>query len=172
VSLTTCPKCGSPIGDGVTACPSCGQPLSGNPARRIAAVLALGLAAAGLGAALLLTRPHAGLDGIRNTRAVHSGSREQVAFFYDLLANCEVEGYPEISVVRGPEKGTVSVEKGKAYPRYTRENIRFECDRNPAGAMLVFYQSDPDYRGRDSFTITVRFPDSQMWTESYSVNVL
>ena len=38
--------------------------------------------------------------------------------------------------------------------------------------MLVFYQSNANYRGYDSFTITVRFPDSQMWTESYSVNVL
>ena len=170
MSLTTCPKCGAPLSDGAAVCPGCGQPLTGNPARRIAAIMALGLAAAGLGAAVLLTRPAP--EGIRNARAVHSGQREQVAFFYDLLANCEVEGYPEITVLRGPAEGIVSVEKGKAYPRYTRENIRFECDRNPAGAMLVFYQSNANYRGRDSFTITVRFPESQTWTESYSVNVL
>jgi zinc-ribbon domain len=172
VPLTTCPKCAAPLGDGASVCPSCGQALSGNPARRIALALALGLMAVGLGAALLLTRPHPGLDGVGNARAVHSGQREQVAFFYDLLANCELEAYPEITVVHGPAEGTVSVEKGKAYPRYTRENIRFECDRNPADAMLVFYQSNADYRGRDSFTITVRFPDSQVWTESYDVNVL
>ncbi|HXY95977.1 MAG TPA: zinc ribbon domain-containing protein [Steroidobacteraceae bacterium] len=169
MSLTTCPKCGAPIADGVSVCPGCGQPLSGNPARRIALACALGLMAAGLGAAVLMVRTPA--DGARNARAVHSGQREQVAFFYDLLANCEVEGYPEITVVRGPDAGAVSVQKGKAYPRYTRENIRFECDRNPADAMLVFYQSNAGYRGRDSFTITVRFPDSEVWTESYGVNV-
>jgi methyl coenzyme M reductase alpha subunit len=171
VSLTTCPKCGAPLADGSAVCPSCGQPLSGQPVRRIAVAAVLAVAAIGFGVATLVMRSPTGLDGTRNARSVHSGAREQVAFFYDLLANCEVEAYPEISVVRGPEKGTVSVEKGKAYPRYTRENIRFECDRNPAGATIVFYQSDPNYRGRDSFTITVRFPDSEMWTQSYSVNV-
>ena len=171
MSLTTCPNCGSPIDDGRAVCPNCGRTLTANPARRVALVMALAVGAIGLGAALLLTRTQFGAEGARNARAVHSGQREQVAFFYDLLANCEVAAYPEITVLKAPAQGTVSVEQGKAYPCYTRENIRFECDRNPAGASLVFYQSGANYRGRDAFTIQVRFADSEMWTQTYNVNV-
>jgi zinc ribbon protein len=171
MSLTTCPNCGSPIDDGRAVCPNCGRSLSGYPARRVALAMALAVGAIGLGAALLLTRTPVGTEGARYARAVHSGQREQVAFFYDLLANCEVESYPEVTVTSAPTQGTVSVEQGKAYPRYTRENIRFECDRNLAGASLVFYQSGANYRGRDSFTIHVRFPDSEIWTQTYTVSV-
>ena len=59
-----------------------------------------------------------------------------------------------------------------AYPEYTRDNTRFECDKNLTPATLVFYQSAPGYHGRDSFTITVRFADSVLWTESYIIEVL
>jgi len=171
MSLTTCPSCGSPIDEGRTVCPNCGRALSANPARRIVLAMALGVGAFGLGAALLLTRSPIGSGGARFERSVPSGQRAQVAFFYDLLANCEVEAYPQITVTSPPAQGTVTVEQGKAYPRYTRENIRFECDRNLAGASLVFYQSSANYRGRDSFTIRVRFPDSETWTQTYNVEV-
>ena len=172
VSLTTCPDCGTPLSGEAVACPRCGRVLGRRPAAAIVGAIALGFAALGAVAALVASRGHLPLEGASNRRAVHSGQKEQVAFFYDLRANCEVEGYPQIIVVNGPTDGSVSVERGTAYPRYTRENIRFECDRNPAGASLVFYQSRASFHGRDSFTISVRFPDSAVWTESYAVEVL
>jgi hypothetical protein len=169
VSLSTCPDCGTPISSEAVACPKCGRQAGRKRSAAIAAVVALVLG--GL-AAYIVHKETIGLGGATNRRAVHSGQKEQVAFFYDVRADCEIEGYPEITVVRRPSQGNVSTEQGKAYPRYTRDNIRFDCDRNLVGATLVFYQSKPRFRGHDSFTITVRFPDSVLWTESYIVEVL
>lgn len=105
-------------------------------------------------------------------RGVHSGLKEQVAFYYDLAPDCKVEGYPEVTVTRPPSQGDLLTERGKANPEYTRENIRFECNRTPVGATLVFYQSKPSFHGRDWFTISVRFPENgALWTESYVVDV-
>lgn len=173
MSLTTCPDCGTPVSSEAVACPKCGRQAGRKRSRAIAAVLALLLG--GLAVALNFYVAHKGtidLGGATNHRAVHSGQKEQVAFFYDLRANCEIEGYPEITVVRGPSQGDVFTEQGKAYPQYTRDNVRFDCDRNLAGATLVFYESKPRFRGSDSFTIKVRFPGSALWTESYIVDVL
>jgi hypothetical protein len=154
------------------ACPKCGRPAGARRSQRLAAVLAGGMAVllAGLGALISFTG-HKG-SSANYHRAVHSAVRERVAFFYDVRANCEMEGYPEINVVQRPTQGNVSAEQGKAYPEYTRDNIRFDCDRNLTGATLVFYQSEPGYHGQDAFTITVRFPDSVVWTESYIIDVL
>ena len=113
-----------------------------------------------------------GLSSATYRRAVHGGQKERVGFYYSMRADCEIDGYPEVTVERGPSQGSVSTEQGKAYPQYTRDNIRFECDRNLAGATLVFYQSTPRFRGSDSFTIKVRFPDSTLWSQSYIVDVL
>ena len=172
MSLTTCPDCGNPISGLAVSCPKCGRPLrrASAPAIAVAAALGLGVLAA-LGVLVLGTGAR-GLGKATYHRAVHSGQREQVAFFYSLRANCDVEGYPEITIVRGPARGSVSTEQGKAYPQYTRDNIRFECDRSLAGATLVFYQSAADFRGHDSFTIAIRFPDSTQWTQSFAVDVM
>jgi hypothetical protein len=106
-----------------------------------------------------------------SSKAAHSGQKERIAYFYDLRADCESEGYPEIMVVRSPGKGSVSTEQDKAYPQYARDNPRFDCDKNLAAAILLYYQSEPGFHGRDSVTIMIRFPDSTAWTESYAIQV-
>jgi len=172
VSLSTCPDCGNPISSEALACPKCGRQAGRKSSRAVAAALALVVGGLALLSSYVVHKGTIGLGGATNRRAVHSGQKERVAFFYDLRADCEIEGYPEITVVRGPSQGSVSTEQGKAYPEYTRDNIRFDCDRNLAGATLVFYESKPRFRGSDSFTIKVRFPGSALWTESYIVDVL
>jgi hypothetical protein len=156
------------------ACPKCGRPAGVQRRRRIAAALGAGLSV--LLAALAVFTSYTAHKGTAASatyrRAVHSAVMERVAFFYSLRANCEMDGYPEINVLQSPTQGSVSTQRGKAYPEYTRENARFDCDKNLAPAMLVFYQSTPGYHGRDSFTITIRFPDTKLWTETFIVEVL
>lgn len=154
------------------ACPKCGRPAAKHRSRTIA--LALALVVAGLAAFnsyVAYMRTTAPVGRVYH-RGVHSGLKEQVAFYYDLAPDCKVEGYPEVTVTRPPSQGDLLTEQGKANPEYTRENIRFECNRAPVGATLVFYQSKPSFRGRDWFTISVRFPENgALWTESYVVDV-
>ena len=171
MSLSTCPTCGTPLSAGAVSCPKCGRALAGRPNPAIAVSVALGLGLVAALGAFVASRGVTSLDRSGIHKAVHSGQREQVAFFYDLLADCEVAGYPEVTVDRAPRNGEISTEQGKAYPSYTRENIRFECNRNLQGATLVFYQSDTNFHGRDSFTIRIRFPDATLWTQSYRVEV-
>lgn len=172
MTLSTCPDCGNPISSEAVACPKCGRPPARNRSRTIALSLALvvgGLVA--LNSYYTYVRTSTPIGRVYH-RGVHSGLKEQVAFYYDLAPDCRVQGYPDVMVTRPPRQGALLTEQGKANSEYTRENIRFECNRHPVGATLVFYQSKPSFRGRDWFTISVRFPETgALWTESYVVDV-
>jgi hypothetical protein len=171
MSLGICPDCGSTISNEAAACPKCGRLRLGKKrylAFAASAVLIL------VGSSLFSIYVHNGIYGLGRTsrKAVHSAQKERIEYFYSLRADCAIDGIPEVTVVRAPSQGSVSTEQGQAYPQYARANIRFECDRNLAESTLVFYQSKANFHGSDSFTISVRFPDSSSWTESYIVKVL
>lgn len=105
------------------------------------------------------------------TKAVSSGTKEKPAFFDSINPVCEVNGYPEITVVKVPGHGSVTVDRGQDYPSYETTNVRHECDRRLLGSTQLFYQSEANFRGTDAFSIEIRFPDNNLWTRSYSVEV-
>ncbi len=170
MALINCPDCGNPVSSEAPVCPKCGRPIRAINRRWIvlaAAFVVIGLAF--VRSYLAYVHPNANNSYVKG---VHSGVKEQVAFFYNLNPDCSVMEYPEVIVERTPTAGTVSTEQGQDYPQYDRDNIRFDCDKNKAGAVLVFYQSKNGFKGRDTFTILVRFADTKLWTMTYVINVL
>ena len=104
-------------------------------------------------------------------RGVHSGERDKIDFYYALYPSCESEGYTEVTVVKAASHGAVSSAKGEDYPNFARDNVRYECNRKLIGSTQVFYQSNPDFHGKDSFAIEVRFPNSNLRSVAYVVEV-
>lgn len=151
-------------------CPKCGRPGSKKRIRLPTLVIAAFLC--GITVSNLAHRTITSDRGRVYYRGVHSGARERVDYFYDLTADCKVVGYPEITVTRNPDQGSVSTERGPGEPAYTTDNVRFQCDKAPVGATLLFYQSRPAFHGRDWFTVLVRYPNSELRTESFVVNVM
>jgi hypothetical protein len=49
--------------------------------------------------------------------------------------------------------------------------VRYECNRKLVPSTQVFYQSNPDFHWKDSFTIEVRFPSSGLRTVVYVIEV-
>jgi hypothetical protein len=104
-------------------------------------------------------------------RAVHTGERSTVGYFYALKPTCEAEMLPEITVLKSPLHGNITFEAGEAYPHYTSSNIRSACNQNPAPGTLLLYQSGTGFEGVDSFQISVRYPNSHVKTLTYQVAV-
>lgn len=172
MSLLNCPDCGNQVSSDAAACPKCGRLQLGGARRYWMLLAGLLVGVVGVVNVFFLHRGTVASGNTFRDKAVHSGQKERIAYFYALRADCESEGYPEIMVVRSPGKGSISTEQDKAYPQYTRDNTRFECDKNLAAATLVYYQSEPGFHGLDSVTIMIRFPDSTARTESYAIQVL
>jgi len=104
-------------------------------------------------------------------REVHSGIKSKIGFMHSLNPDCQVVGYAEITVVKAASHGKVSSDKGQDYPTYTKDNARYDCNRNLAGASELFYQSDADFHGTDSFSIQVKTPTGPPRIYSYEVEV-
>ena len=104
-------------------------------------------------------------------RAVHTGDRAPVGYFYSLKPTCEVEMLPEVTILKAPNHGSVTFETGDGYSHYAASNIRYACNKNPAPGTLLFYQSITGFAGGDSFQISVRYPNSHVRTINYEVSV-
>jgi hypothetical protein len=105
-------------------------------------------------------------------RGVHSGAKARFDYFYSVAVTCEITGYPEVIIVRTPSHGTATIEKRDDYPSFNRDNVRSDCNKKLVGTMQIFYESKPDFHGHDAFTIKVIYPDSNIRTIPYVVEVL
>jgi len=105
-------------------------------------------------------------------RGVDSGARQVIDNYYSVNPDCGNEGYPEIKVMQVPTHGTVAVENGDTYSSFTKDNVRYECNKKKVASSQLFYQSSPGFHGKDSFTIQVRFVNSNLRLITYNVDVL
>ena len=128
---------------------------------------AAGLAAAALGlsgCAVTVHKPPA-----QDTRTVDSGARSKIAYYYNLTANCQVDGIPQVSVTKSPSNGALTIGAGNDLPQYPPDSALSVCNQQPVGSAQLFYQSNGNFRGADNFSVQVRYSSS--YTQSYTYNV-
>jgi hypothetical protein len=105
-------------------------------------------------------------------RGVDSGIRQVIDHYYSVEPDCSNPGYPEIKILKMAGHGTLAVENGETYPNFSKDNVRYECNKKKVAASQVLYESASGFRGKDSFTIQVRFVNSNLRVITYNVDVL
>lgn len=105
-------------------------------------------------------------------RGVDSSTRQVVDNYYSVEPDCTNPGYPEIIVLRMPRHGTVAVQNGETYPSFSKDNVRYDCNRSKVATSQVTYESAAEFHGKDSFTIQVRYANSNLRLVTYNVDVL
>lgn len=105
-------------------------------------------------------------------RGVQSAAKEKLDHFFSVAPGCKFLGYPRITVTTAPLHGSARAEIRDDYPNYPPSNVRFRCNRKLTGSSQIFYESYPNYHGRDSFTIKVVFPDGLVKAVRFVVEVL
>jgi hypothetical protein len=95
-------------------------------------------------------------------RGVDSGSRQVIDHYYTVEPDCGNAGYPEIHILRQPDHGVLSVENGETYPAFSKDNVRYECNKKKVASIQLSYASVAGFHGKDSFTIQVRFANSNL----------
>lgn len=105
-------------------------------------------------------------------RGVDSGTRQIVDNYYSVEPDCSNPGYPEIKILRVPGHGTVAVENGETYPSFSKDNVRYECNRKKVASSQLSYKSNSEFHGKDSFTVQVRYSNSNLRLITYDVDVM
>jgi hypothetical protein len=133
---------------------------------RLLTAASLAAATLGLcGCALTVHKPP-----VQDTRAVDSGARSKIAYYYNLKANCQVDGVPQVSITKSPSNGALTIGAGNDLPQYPPDSALSVCNQQPVGSAQLFYQSNPNFRGADDFSVQVRYSGS--YTQSYTYNVM
>jgi hypothetical protein len=105
-------------------------------------------------------------------RGVDSGVQQVVDDYYSVAPDCSNLGYPEIRIMSAPGHGTVAVDNGDAYPSFAKDNVRYECNKAKVATSRLMYKSNPGFHGKDSFTIQVRYVNSNLRLLAYTIDVL
>jgi hypothetical protein len=105
-------------------------------------------------------------------RGARSGVKQQIWWYTYLDPKCELVGYPEIILTVPPNHGSAVAEHGEQYPGYPQTNVRSVCNSKRVPATNLYYQSNPDFRGKDSLTFKMLSPDGAIKTVSVEIEVL
>jgi hypothetical protein len=105
-------------------------------------------------------------------RGVDNSTRQVVDNYYSVDPDCSNLGYPEIKVLRMPGHGTVAVENGEAYPSFSKDNVRYDCNKKKVATSQVIYESIAGFHGKDSFTVRVRYATSNLQLVTYNIDVI
>jgi hypothetical protein len=105
------------------------------------------------------------------TRVAAVEQKLRLDFLYKILPGCSSAGQLTVRVLEQPQHGTISIEKGKAFTDFPKDDERVACNSRESNGTLVFYQPGADYRGADSLTLYVVSPLGDAVTRHYAIDV-
>jgi hypothetical protein len=104
-------------------------------------------------------------------RVVASGQKLRLEFLYSIQPDCSSAGQTTVRILEKPQHGAVTVENGQGFTNFPKDNQRYECNMRKSDGILVFYDPEPEFSGKDSVTLDVIFPLGQSSTRHYSIDV-
>ena len=102
---------------------------------------------------------------------VLKGVKTRVRAIFALNPDCTEAGQVAVSVLTPPWHGKVVVERTEATPNYPPISERYHCNQQITPATLVFYQSDNEYFGNDSFAAQILYPNGSSRLVNYTISV-
>ncbi|HYT45638.1 MAG TPA: hypothetical protein VEP90_25155 [Methylomirabilota bacterium] len=77
----------------------------------------------------------------------------------------------DVSISKQPQNGTIELAPSVFFPDYVKDNPRFKCNTNKVRGQALNYKSSPGYKGVDSFTLLIMYPNGFAEEMVYNINV-
>jgi hypothetical protein len=88
-----------------------------------------------------------------------------------LAKDCSPLGQVDAKVITPPDHGTISIEKGMAFPNYTPGDAPYLCNAKKSPATLITYRAVPGFSGQDTASVQIFFPDGHAPTMLFHLEV-
>ena len=105
------------------------------------------------------------------TKVVATDQRLRVEFLYALEPDCSSMGVTSVRILEPPQHGKLTIENGRAFTGFAKENQRYDCNMRKSGGTLVFYDPEPGFAGNDTITLDIIFPTGQSSRQRYAIDV-
>jgi hypothetical protein len=100
-------------------------------------------------------------------KSIVAGHTLKLSFFNSIYADCRSRGESTLRIIHAPQHGHVNVKKIMDFPSSTSL-----CYGRLVPGTALYYQSRPEFSGKDHLRVEVVFPSGNSRRESYLVNVL
>jgi len=104
-------------------------------------------------------------------RGARAGIEQKVDSYSSVNPDCSSAGVATAELLTAPVHGSVTFEALPEYTNFPQTNQRFECNKQKSPALVTFYKSAPDYKGRDEFAVKILFPDGMTGVRRYVMTV-
>jgi hypothetical protein len=104
-------------------------------------------------------------------KGAESGKKQILTSISAVDPDCASQGYAAVTVVKAPQNGQVTSEKGEAFPTFAKDNVRSVCDTKKLPATMLYYTSNPGFTGMDSSVVEVLFPDGVIRRLNFAISV-
>ncbi|MGY8679782.1 hypothetical protein Q2941_18580 [Bradyrhizobium sp. UFLA05-153] len=131
--------------------------------------------------ALLTTSAHAndwtkeelsaGLKREEWSKYVGSGNKLKLSFVYAAKPDCSSVGTIVVRTLQSPEHGTFDTEVVEDFPTFKQDNKLAKCNDSKMPGTVMYYKSNDDYVGPDSFKVLVIYPTGLAYEVRYKMIV-
>lgn len=104
-------------------------------------------------------------------RGAVSGQKQLIVSFYATASNCTSLGYPTLKLVKPPQHGQVSIEKGTEFATFGKDDPRSVCNGKEVPATVIYYTSEPGFIGADSVAFERIGVAGAYGYHAYTINV-
>jgi transglutaminase-like putative cysteine protease len=108
---------------------------------------------------------------IELTRVASVGQKLRLEFLYSIQPDCSSVGLATVRILEAPQHGKLTVENGQGFTNFPKENQRYECNTRKSDGVIVYYEPDAGFTGRDSVTVDVIFASGTSSKRHYSIEV-
>lgn len=120
---------------------------------KILALTVLAFSVAGCQSQGVVTRTNGGSFVIKNGQTtVASGQRTKLFFNHAINPDCSSATIPSIRIVDEPKHGRITIVGGTDYVYFPATNPRSACNSKRVAGQYVYYTSDLNFVGDDTFT--------------------
>ena len=108
---------------------------------------------------------------VEASQVVAAGQKSRLRFLYAIQPDCSSQGRTTVRVLEPPQHGKLTIEYGQGFTGFRTDDRRYECNTRKSDGVLIFYESNPEYLGSDSFTIYAIYPFGNVGTYHHSIDV-
>jgi len=109
------------------------------------------------------------LEVIRHVPSGASRTLRSVAWLDEDCSN--ISDKWDVSISKQPQNGTAEFGPTVFFPDYSKDNPRFKCNTNKVRGQALNYKSSPGFKGVDSFTVLIMYPNGFAEEVVYNINV-
>jgi hypothetical protein len=102
---------------------------------------------------------------------VKSGELKQIHYYLSASTDCKSRGETSISMISNPSHGTITTVHEDKYPHFSPTDHHSFCNTVLLPAIVVMYQSDPNFKGLDQASYDVLFPTGRVERVGVTISV-